>query len=121
MSADLHTILNAQGLEEALVSEILSTGHARKLTAGAPLISPGVRSEHMPLVVSGTLRIMREDEEGNELFLYYLEGGEACAMSIRCCMHNEMSGFKALAFFSLWSPLRISWRTSQNSSSCELR
>lgn len=93
----LKNILETQGLEAALVSEMLATGHARKLTAGVPLISPGSRSEYMPLVVSGTLRIMREDEEGNELFLYYLEGGEACAMSIRCCMHNEMSGFKALA------------------------
>ena len=55
-------------------------GHIRQLTAGAPLISPGTQGTHMPMVISGTLRIMREDEAGNELFLYYLEGGEACAM-----------------------------------------
>ena len=90
-------ILEALSLEEALVNEVVAVGHARNLQVGAPLISPGERGKHMPLVTSGTLRIMREDEEGNELFLYYLEGGEACAMSIRCCMSNEMSGFKAIA------------------------
>jgi len=93
----LKNVLEAHGLEEPLIAEIKAAGHARKLTADLPLISPGTRSEYMPLVISGTLRIMREDEEGNELFLYYLEGGEACAMSIRCCLTHTMSGFKAIA------------------------
>ncbi len=93
----INSVLSGLGLEPALVQEIASVGHHRQLQTGAPLISPGTRSEHMPMVLSGTLRIMREDDEGNELFLYYLEWGEACAMSIRCCINNEMSGFKALA------------------------
>ena len=84
-------------LEPNLIKEMIEAGHARQLTAGAPLISPGATGTHMPLVISGTLRIMREDEAGNELFLYYLEGGEACAMSISCCLSSHNLGFRALA------------------------
>jgi len=93
----LQSILTHLNLEAGLVKEMLTTGHSRQLLAGAPLISPGTTGSHMPLVISGTLRIMREDEDGKEVFLYYLEGGEACAMSISCCMSNHTMGFKALA------------------------
>lgn len=106
----LQSILTHLNLEEGLIKEMLTTGHSRQLMAGAPLISPGTTGSHMPLVISGTLRIMREDEEGKELFLYYLEGGEACAMSISCCMSEHTLGFKALAEtnVSLWMvPLNL--------------
>jgi len=97
MNEELKTRLLKIGLEQALVDEILQNGRLMKVRQDMPLISPGMKAEEMPMVISGTLRIMREDEAGNEIFLYYLEGGEACAMSISCCMNNMMSQFKAVA------------------------
>jgi CRP/FNR family transcriptional regulator len=85
------------GLESVLVEEIIQQGKSKTLKAEELLISPGAAANAMPMVISGTLRIMREDEEGNEVFLYYLEGGDACAMSISCCMSNQTSQFKAIA------------------------
>jgi len=90
-------ILQNLGLETALVVEIVQSGRLMKVREEQPLISSGTKSMEMPMVISGTLRVMREDEEGNEVFLYYLEGGDACAMSISCCMGNQMSMFKAVA------------------------
>jgi len=85
------------GLESDLVEEIIQQGKSKTLKAEELLISPGAAANAMPMVISGTLRIMREDEEVNEVFLYYLEGGDACAMSISCCLSNQTSQFKAIA------------------------
>lgn len=90
------TLVNL-GLESELVEEMIQQGKSKTLKAEELLISPGAAANAMPLVISGTLRIMREDEEGNEVFLYYLEGGDACAMSISCCLSNQTSQFKAIA------------------------
>jgi CRP/FNR family transcriptional regulator len=97
MSSILKESLLKSGLESALLDEILMSGRLLKLSADQSLMSTGHITAEMPLVISGTLRIMREDEQGNELFLYYLEGGEACAMSIRCCLSGKISEFNAVA------------------------
>ncbi len=97
MSKSFQEILVNLGFESGLIDEIMQSGKAKVLTAEESLISPGMAANAMPMVVSGTLRIMREDEEGNEVFLYYLEGGDACAMSISCCLSNQTSQFKAIA------------------------
>lgn len=49
------------------------------------------------LVLEGKLKLYREDDEGNEFFLYYLEPGMACALSMVCAMRNETSEVKAIA------------------------
>jgi CRP/FNR family transcriptional regulator len=40
---------------------------------------------------------MREDKEGDELLLYYLESGETCSMTMNCCMGQTKSEIKAVA------------------------
>ncbi|OEK00386.1 Crp/Fnr family transcriptional regulator [Roseivirga sp. 4D4] len=97
MLASFKNILVGLAFESELIDEIIRFGKEKKLEAEEPLINPGMQANAMPMVVSGTLRIMREDEEGNEVFLYYLEGGDACAMSISCCFSNQISQFKAVA------------------------
>jgi len=84
-------------LENALVEEIAQSGRLMKVREGQLLISPGAEATQMPMVISGTLRVMREDHDGREIFLYYLEGGDACAMSISCCMGTQISEFKVVA------------------------
>ena len=93
----LQAVLLSLGFEAALVEVITTNGRLFKIAEEQPLISPGMEAKEMPLVIEGSLRIMREDEEGNEIFLYYLAGGDACAMSVSCCMANSISQFKAMA------------------------
>lgn len=83
--------------EEALIEEILSLGRAKKVSEYSTVISPNQNAQEMPFVVSGVLRVMRHDENGNEVFLYYLEGGQTCAMSITCCLEEEKSAFHVVA------------------------
>ena len=61
------------------------------------MITPEDEAQEMPLVMSGLLRVMRNDDNGNEVFLYYLEGGETCAMSITCCLEGKRSSFHVVA------------------------
>jgi CRP/FNR family transcriptional regulator len=51
----------------------------------------------VPLLVDGTISVSREDEDGNEILLYYLSPGTACSMSFTCCMMNKRSEIRAVA------------------------
>ena len=51
----------------------------------------------MPLVLSGAIKILREDSDGDELVLYYLEVGDTCAMTLSCCMGQVKSQIRAVA------------------------
>lgn len=97
MEDRIKQVLLSANLENALVEEVIQSGRLKKVREGQLLISPGAAATQMPLVISGTLRVMREDAEGREIFLYYLEGGDACAMSISCCLGTQISEFKVVA------------------------
>nr|WKN35667.1 Crp/Fnr family transcriptional regulator [Tunicatimonas sp. TK19036] len=84
-------------LEPKLVEEILAVGRLKKVKAGGVVISPGSEGREMPIVLEGLLKVMRQDKNGNEVFLYFLEGGETCAMSITCCLQNKKTAFHVLA------------------------
>lgn len=94
---DLKSQLTALNFEALFIEEIMTLGKLVDLSVGELMISPGEKALVMPFVLSGSLRVMREDADGNEIFLYYLEGGDACAMSISCCLGNQVSQFKAIA------------------------
>ena len=51
----------------------------------------------MPLITKGSVKISRQDEDGHELFLYYINAHETCAMTFTCCMMRNASEIKAVA------------------------
>jgi len=51
----------------------------------------------VPIILEGSIKVSREDEDGNELFLYYLRPGETCSMSFTCCMMNKKSEIRTIA------------------------
>jgi CRP/FNR family transcriptional regulator, anaerobic regulatory protein len=83
--------------EAALIGEIDSVAQLKKVTAGTQLMHIGQYIKSMPLVLKGNLKIMREDQEGDSLLLYYLEQGETCAMTLSCCLGNQKSEIIAIA------------------------
>lgn len=94
---DIAIRLEKMGFEPELIQEIVQTGRLQKVQPDQCLIAPGMQAKEMPMVLDGTLRVMREEQEGREVFLYYLEGGEACAMSISCCLGTQVSNFKVIS------------------------
>ncbi|MDG1276726.1 MAG: Crp/Fnr family transcriptional regulator [Algoriphagus sp.] len=79
-----------------LLQAILDKSQLIKLEPGKVLMEPGQFVKMVPLVLEGAIKIMRMDEEGKELFLYYLDPGETCALSLTCCSASKPSEIKAV-------------------------
>ncbi len=97
---DIRKILDhefPQFFDSELKDEITKVGTLRTIKEGVHLMDVGQYVKSIPLIVEGRLKIFREDEEGNELFLYYLHHGEACAISLVCTINDKISQVRAVA------------------------
>ncbi|TNE54625.1 MAG: Crp/Fnr family transcriptional regulator [Bacteroidetes bacterium] len=83
--------------EEDLIQEILNQGLARTVKQGEILLDYQQQLLHVPLLLEGALKIMRLDEQGDELLLYYLESGDTCSMTLTCCLRTAKSEIRAVA------------------------
>ncbi|GGG93484.1 hypothetical protein GCM10011416_08280 [Polaribacter pacificus] len=83
--------------EEDLLNEIEQFGIFKEAEAGEELIDIGTYIEYMPLILHGAIKILREDEQGDELVLYFIEQGDTCAMTITCCLGKKKSEIRAIA------------------------
>ena len=79
-----------------LLDRLLEKGQFLTFEQGKTLMEPGQFIKAVPLVLEGSIKIMRVDEDGKELFLYYLESGETCALSLTCCSAARPSEIKAV-------------------------
>ena len=61
--------------EKPLIDEIMEEGRLMEVPAGETIMDIGQYIRSMPLLLSGAIKVLREDEEGDELLLYYLEQG----------------------------------------------
>lgn len=82
--------------EKELLEDINQTGIFKEVPAGDELIRPGSYIKSMPLIINGAIKVMREDEDGDELLLYFLEPGDTCAMTLSCCLGHQKSQIKAV-------------------------
>tara|TARA_B100000965_G_C19596970_1_gene760721 strand:- start:2565 stop:3197 length:633 start_codon:yes stop_codon:yes gene_type:complete len=83
--------------EPALIEEINQVATIKELKEGDQLMEIGNFIRSMPLLLEGAVKVLREDENGDELLLYFIEGGETCAMTITCCLGNTRSEVRAIA------------------------
>jgi CRP/FNR family transcriptional regulator len=83
--------------EASLLDDILQHSRYRNVKAGDKIIDFGSHIKSIPLLLQGSVQVLREGADGREIFLYYLLPGETCAMSLSCCMVQEASQVKAIA------------------------
>tara|TARA_R110002074_G_scaffold141650_8_gene288099 strand:- start:481 stop:1119 length:639 start_codon:yes stop_codon:yes gene_type:complete len=83
--------------EETLIDEIREIGIKREFVEDSIIIEIGDYIKSMPLLINGAIKILREDDNGDELVLYYLESGDTCAMTLSCCMGQTKSKIRAIA------------------------
>lgn len=83
--------------EESLLKEIEASGFVKTIAKGEKIIDIGDFINFMPLLFHGAIKIMREDDNGDELLLYFLEKGDTCAMTLTCCMGQTKSEIRAVA------------------------
>ena len=83
--------------EKALIDEMAEIALFKDVSADQILMDYDAKMTSIPLLIKGSIKILRENEEGNEIFLYYLEKGQTCAASFTCCMNDEISNVRAIA------------------------
>ena len=57
----------------------------------------GQEMTFMPLIISGAIKVFRTDNDGDDYILYFIEGGDTCAMTLNCCIKGAKSEIKAIA------------------------
>ena len=82
--------------EDVLLNEIAEVAILKELPEDDTLIDVGQYIKYMPLLLDGVIKILREDSDGDELLLYFLEKGETCAMTLSCCLGQSKSNIRAI-------------------------
>lgn len=84
-------------LEEDLLTALEQHGEIREMSADAVLLKKGQTIRYTMLILKGIVKLYQEDDEGNEFFMYDIEPGEACAVSMVCTYRQENSQVVAKA------------------------
>lgn len=85
------------GLEDALYDELLLRGTIKEIKTGEILLRAGQTIRSTLLILDGIIKLYREDGEGNEFFIYNLQPGQACSLSLVCTMKHQTSEVLAKA------------------------
>lgn len=64
--------------------------------AGTVILKEGAYVKVIPLMLNGLAKVYKEEENGNEVLLYYIKPGESCVMSVTTMLRNEASKVKAV-------------------------
>lgn len=78
-----------------LLKKLYQYSVAKTYTQGDIILDENAAIRSIPIVVKGMIKVMRTEEEGREILLYYIQAGESCIMSFLGGMHNEKSIVKA--------------------------
>jgi CRP/FNR family transcriptional regulator len=82
-------------LESELIEEMSEVARFRETITDEVVVNVGDNLKLIPILISGSIKISREDNDGNELLLYYIESGDTCAMTLQCCSSKSNSEIKA--------------------------
>lgn len=74
-----------------LILDIEANDAVQSFEAGTVIMRTGQYIKNTILVTKGKIKVYREDEDGGEFFMYYLQPGQACAISMVCATKNEKS------------------------------
>lgn len=85
------------GLEKELYQELEQTGTIKEIRAGNTVLRKGQHIRSAILLLEGVIKLYQEDEEGGEFFMYHINPGEACAVSMVCSYQPETSNVLATA------------------------
>ncbi len=104
-----------------LINEMEANATIQSFKEGEILMRTGQYIKNTVLVLKGKIKIYREGEDGGEFFMYYLQPGQACAISMICATKNEKSQIMAkvdedaelvmvpLALMDKWMMQHRSW------------
>ncbi|MEO6732562.1 MAG: Crp/Fnr family transcriptional regulator [Ferruginibacter sp.] len=83
--------------EPALIKEMQQFGEIKQFKEGDIIMEYGKYIRMMPIIINGTVKVLRMDENNKEILLYYLSSNESCSMAYSCCVEAKKSEVKAIA------------------------
>mgnify|MGYP003536624964 CR=1 FL=1 len=91
---------NLQQVEEfksspELVEKLYANRQQKNYKAGSVILNENSAIRAIPIITRGIIKVMRTDEDGKEILLYYIKAGESCIMSFLGGLHNETSKVRA--------------------------
>ncbi|MGE8514959.1 MAG: Crp/Fnr family transcriptional regulator [Chryseobacterium culicis] len=90
------TILSSEfSSSPELVEKLYQYGTTKNYHEGDIILDENASIRSIPIVMKGMLKVIRTEEDGREILLYYIKAGESCLMSFLGGMHNEKSIVKA--------------------------
>lgn len=78
-------------------TKLSSYGTVKIFAEGDVILNENTYIKAIPIVTKGSIRVMRTEEDGRELLLYYIKAGESCIMSFLGGIHHDTSKVKAIA------------------------
>lgn len=83
-------------LNKELLEKLRTEGPVRTLTPDTVMLDENDYIKSIPIVLSGSIKVFRQDEVGREILLYYIKPGESCIMSLLGAATNTTSKIKAV-------------------------
>lgn len=83
--------------DDALKQAIASKAVVKQFKSGDEMMRSGQYLKSTMLVTKGRVKLFTNGEDGEEFFMYYLEPGQACALSFVCAARNRKSDLEAIA------------------------
>lgn len=83
-------------ISSALLENLKKEGTIKRFAAGEVLIDENDYIKFVPIVLNGSIKVYKLDEEGREMLLYYIKPGESCVMSFLGATCNGTSKIKAV-------------------------
>jgi len=94
MSTDIQT--SAFSISSSLLEKLKKEGNIKLFPADTVIIDDNEYIKYIPIVLNGSVKVSRLDEEGREILLYYIKPGESCVMSFLGAVCNGTSKIKAV-------------------------
>lgn len=91
------TDTNSLAFSSQMRDKLYKYGTIKTYKEGETILNEESYIHAIPIVLQGAIRVMRSDDEGKEILLYYIRPGESCIMSFLGGMHGETSKVKAIA------------------------
>ncbi|SJZ52715.1 Crp/Fnr family transcriptional regulator [Sediminibacterium ginsengisoli] len=83
--------------DRPLAETIAQHASLQRFREGTTLIRTGQQIRSILLITAGLVKLSREEEDGGEFFMYYLQPGQACALSLMCTAKDQRSEVTAVA------------------------
>lgn len=78
-------------------SKLMEFGFTKSFEEGEVILNENAYIKAIPIVLSGSIKVHKTEEDGREILLYYIRTGESCIMSFLGGIHQDTSKVKAIA------------------------